>query len=48
MGGDGKARLSLKGLEQLSDASATSLSKFRGLLQLPSELQAKVDSFKNG
>ena len=32
MGEMEKARLSFKGLEQLSDASANSLSKFRGLI----------------
>lgn len=33
-------------LTELSDAAAESLAKYKGDLQIPSELQAKVDSYK--
>jgi hypothetical protein len=42
------AGLILNKLENLNDSSAQSLAKFTGKLELPSELQAKVDSYKKG
>ena len=38
--------LYLYGLTELSDDAAESLAKYKGDLQIPSELQAKVDSYK--